>query len=423
MFKKKFLLLFIPLLCSVSSQLSFAQDLNSILSRLVYDANESYESGRSVMLSIEDGEIYTSTKLVPAAADGSNAPKTANAIANNYWGDQSTTTASFEASNPGFASSVPSDINTTALSQAVADLVSPGNSLSNYNGTPIIARLNVRGHIGTGDDERFMAFKLTGSADVMVRAVGDALSAYSLTNLLVDPEMRLYKYNDANDLSAGSTEQTAGSNDNYTTHAQSSTIVSEAATIFPAITLQSSEAASLTTLSSGYYSNQVFDKSYSASNGSRIGWVGVDMTSNDGSATFTSVATRGIVKPGDGAMFAGFEIIGDSSQTRKIFVRGRGASLADFGVSNVMSDAQLQLFRYTNAEKTESELIQLNDNYTSQSNASEIAAKAKELLNVDLQATDPGMILDLAPGYYTIQFESADGATGNGWIGIDDITE
>ena len=300
---------------------------------------------------------------------------------------------------------------------------STGNSLSGYNGTPIIARLNVRGHIGTGDDERFMAFKLTGSADVMVRAVGDALSAYSLTNLLVDPEMRLYKYNDANDLSAGSTEQTAGSNDNYTTHAQSSTIVSEAATIFPAITLQSSEAASLTTLSSGYYSNQVFDKSYSASNGSRIGWVGVDMTSNDGSATFTSVATRGIVKPGDGAMFAGFEIIGDSSQTRKIFVRGRGASLADFGVSNVMSDAQLQLFRYTNAEKTESELIQLNDNYTSQSNASEIAAKAKELLNVDLQATDPGMILDLAPGYYTIQFESADGATGNGWIGIDDITE
>ena len=33
------------------------------------------------------------------------------------------------------------------------------------------------------------------------------------------------------------------------------------------------------------------------------------------------------------------------------------------------------------------------------------------------------MMLDLSPGYYTIQFESVDGATGNGWIGIDDITE
>ena len=411
------------ILLTLCFRVGFAQtdELNSLLSGLVYDPNKSYPVKSAVMISLDDGEIYTSSQEVPAASDGSNGPNGANA--STYWSDSTTTTQKFEQDNPTFLTEIPSDINTTALSQAVADLTNPGNSLSNYNGTPIIARLNVRGHIGTGDDERFMAFKLTGSADVMVRAVGDALSAYSLTNLLVDPEMRLYKYNDANDLSAGSTEQTAGSNDNYTTHAQSSTIVSEAATIFPAITLQSSEAASLTTLSSGYYSNQVFDKSYSASNGSRIGWVGVDMTSNDGSATFTSVATRGIVKPGDGAMFAGFEIIGDSSQTRKIFVRGRGASLADFGVSNVMSDAQLQLFRYTNAEKTESELIQLNDNYTSQSNASEIAAKAKELLNVDLQATDPGMILDLAPGYYTIQFESADGATGNGWIGIDDITE
>lgn len=45
------------------------------------------------------------------------------------------------------------------------------------------------------------------------------------------------------------------------------------------------------------------------------------MTSNDGSATFTSVGTRGIVKPDDGAMFEGFEIIGDSSeQERYLFV-------------------------------------------------------------------------------------------------------
>ena len=31
------------------------------------------------------------------------------------------------------------------------------------------------------------------------------------------------------------------------------------------------------------------------------------MTSNDGSATFTSVATRGIVKPGDGAILQGLK--------------------------------------------------------------------------------------------------------------------
>ena len=263
--------LFLVVLFTCTSQVGLAQsdELTAIFAELVYNPDTPYSAGSAVMISLEDGEIYTSIIDVPAAADGSNGPNGANA--STYWSDSNKTTETFEEQNPTFLNDIPSDINTTALSAQVAALANPGNSLSNYSGTPIIARLNVRGHIGTGDDERFMAFKLTGSADVMVRAVGDALSAYSLTNLLVDPEMRLYKYNDANDLSAGSTEQTAGSNDNYTTHAQSSTIVSEAATIFPAITLQSSEAASLTTLSSGYYSNQVFDKSYSASNGSRIG--------------------------------------------------------------------------------------------------------------------------------------------------------
>lgn len=204
MFKKKFLLLFIPLLCSVSSQLSFAQDLNSILSRLVYDANESYESGRSVMLSIEDGEIYTSTKLVPAAADGSNAPKTANAIANNYWGDQSTTTASFEASNPGFASSVPSDINTTALSQAVADLVSPSNATARLLGIstrgPVSKTVGMTGAVAvTGSGTKKVAFMAKGTT---------MLATDATINVVKDPKIQVLQ----ND---GSGWTVLGENDNH----------------------------------------------------------------------------------------------------------------------------------------------------------------------------------------------------------------
>jgi hypothetical protein len=129
MLRKKFLFLFIPFLCLISSQFAFAQDLNSILSRLIYQPNEPYESGRSVILSIEDGEIYTSTKFVPAASDGSNAPKTANAIANEYWGDQTVTTLAFAQSNPNFESSVP-DMNTTELSLQVAGMLNPALTIT-----------------------------------------------------------------------------------------------------------------------------------------------------------------------------------------------------------------------------------------------------------------------------------------------------
>jgi|TARA_B110000438_G_scaffold111782_2_gene109706 hypothetical protein len=359
-------------------------------------------------LVIYNGTTYIASQTVTASQ---GAPTTAT----SYWSSLDVVAGS-KSTPTGQPGSTPDTSSLSGLSV-------PSDTNATYSGIPMIARISVRGHVGTADDERFMAFKLAGTASVMVRAVGDALGAYGLTNLMIDPEMRLYKYNNSADLSQGSTEQADGSNDDYGTRSEVSTIVSESAKIFPALTLQSKEAASLLSLTTGYYSNQVFDKSYSAANGSKISWVGVDMTGIDGSASFTSVATRGIVKPGDGAMYAGFEIVGNSSQTRKIFVRGRGPSLGLFGVTNVMTDPQLQLFKYTNDEKTASQLVQLNDNYTSQSNASEIAAKAKSLLSMDLDSKDPGMILDLAPGYYTIQFESVDGATGNGWIGIDDITE
>ena len=64
-----------------------------------------------------------------------------------------------------------------------------------------------------------------------------------------------------------------------------------------------------------------------------------------------------------------------------------------------------------------------SDNYTDENNAAEIAAKGKSILGIDMDSNEPGVILDLSPGYYTIQFESVDGASGIGWIGIDDITE
>ena len=44
-------------------------------------------------------------------------------------------------------------------------------------------------------------------------------------------------------------------------------------------------------------------------------------------------------------------------------------------------------------------------------------------MGASLDAKDPGMLLDLEPGYYTVILESNDGSTGNGWIGIDDVSE
>ena len=297
-----------------------------------------------------------------------------------------------------------------------------GGGTSTVAPGPYISSVNVRGHVGTKDDERYMSFNLSGSANVMVRAVGPFLGDLGLENVMVDPNMRLTQFKDATDLTAGSDAITEGDNDNYTTSSEKSTIETEGANLNPVITLKDVESAAYLSLESGYYSSQVFDNSYSAENGSRIGWVGVDMIGSDGSARFTSVSARGVVKPGDGAMFGGFEILGDTSETRKIFIRGRGPSFTGL-LDGLLSDPQFQLFKFTDEARTISELVKMSDNYIDESNAAEIASKATSILGIDLDEKEPGVIVDLSPGYYTIQFESVDGASGIGWIGIDDITE
>ena len=412
MFKKKFLLLFIPLLCSVSSQLSFAQDLNSILSRLVYDPNEAYESGRSVMLSIEDGEIYTSTKLVPAEADGSNAPKTANAIANNYWGDQSTTTASFEASNPDFASSVPSDINTTALSQAVAELANPNDAR--------IVSVNVRGTIGVGDDKRIMGFRMDGTADVLLRGVGPALANFGIpsSTLLPDPKITLYRYING-DPAQGSERVPEGDNDNYTSNSNSSDIETVRASYALDIPTNPSQAISMPNLSQGFYTSQVED----VGGQTGIGWAGVDLSYPEiASTSFLHVSARGIVQTTE-YMFAGFQITGQG--TRKLYIRGRGPSLADFGVTGVMPDPIIKVFKYDDDTFSSSTLLDENDDYTSNSNSADILNYSTSLYGWPaINGKGSALILDLEEGYYTVQLISNSTTNnGNGWIGVDDITE
>ncbi len=282
-----------------------------------------------------------------------------------------------------------------------------------------IVRVNVRGYIGTGDDMRILGFKLSGSADILLRGVGPALGDYGLTGLISDPTMKLYKYDNADDITQGSTENTDAANDDYTSNANASDIVSTGSSITPVTTLRSVEAASLVALTSGFYTSWIWDKN----NATGVGWAGVDMKDTSASASFTHVSARGVVKPGDGAMFGGFEITGTAGNTRKIFIRGRGVSLSNWGVSGTMTDPFIRLYKYTDQAKTQSSLVTENDNYTSSSSSSSIASYATSLMGASLDSKDPGMLLDLEPGYYTVILESNDGSTGNGWIGIDDVSE
>ena len=377
------------------------------LTELVYDSSKTYNKGDSVIPSATDTELYTAKTTVPAGQNGP--PNTA------YWQTAEEYSTELQNSYSGTVSTPPSSdsIDTSEISNlGTPDTNSSGDTDGGgyTSGTPKIVRMSVRGHIGTGDDERFMRFAVNGDVNVMVRAIGPALgdlSADLAPISLIDPNLSIFK---------GQDELPAYHNDNYTARSEASDIESISQSLSVVIPIKPVESASIGDYSTGTYYANVRDKSYSASYGTRVGWVGADITDTSASGGFSGVSTRGVIKPGDGSMFASFEIVGDANSTRRMFIRARGASLANFGVKNVLSNINLKLF-YLGGD-----LIKQSNDYTSESNKGEIETQAKALFG-DLDSTDAGMIIDLKPAYYTIWVESETGATGVGWIGVDDITQ
>jgi hypothetical protein len=364
-----------------------------------YEADRQYAIGDFIAVESVDNNV---TYRVDGDSSGNVPPIGTPVTDTNYF-----TSLADETPDEG-----PTEARPEAPSQAVQNS-QPGVPGGSLGGSKIV-RMSVRGHIGSGDDERFMRLAVSGNVNVMVRAIGPSLGDLdsSLAHIsLLNPEMFI---SDSN-----GNQLTSNNNDDYIKRSEFSQIESISNSLSVVIPIKDIESASIADYSSGTYFINVRDKSYSSSYGTRIGWVGADITDTNASGGFTGVSTRGVIKPDSGSMFASFEIVGDANSTRKIFIRARGASLANLGVSNVLSNISFKLFKLGGVEP---ELIDWNNNYKiDNTNYQEIASQALSFYGA-LDDTDAGLILDLKPAYYSIWAQSETGSTGVGWVGIDDIT-
>ena len=178
---------------------------------------------------------------------------------------------------------------------------------------------------------------------------------------------------------------------------------------------------SLTSLSSGFYTSQMEDTDGTSTG---IGVAAVDLTDTSGSAAFTHLSSRGQVSTGE-FMFGSFQITGTG--TRKVFIRGRGPSLSIYGVTGVMADTNLVVFKYQNDpnDTVPASQIASNDDFGTDANSTSISSYSTALYGWPvIDAKESGLILTLGPGYYSCQLQSTSPSNdGNGWIGIDDVTD
>jgi hypothetical protein len=305
-----------------------------------------------------------------------------------------------------------------------------------------IVRVNIRGTVApdkqvggaTVPGARIVSFKLafddgstTSTSDVMVRGIGSGLKGTEGgTNYAQDytplANPKLYVNRFADDLSGSSVPVTDNS-DWGTQRAEnkaSSLLPTEAAKMSIPIDLNVLDAAAIYPFIYGFYTFPV--QSQSGSSG--VAWVGADKINlNDGSR-FTHCSCRGDVGTGGDIMILSFEIVGDSTATKKVLVRGRGPSLEHLGVtSGYLNDASLEVFKFDSNWVAQPLVGQnsTNDNWTTNNDAT-IDQVAKSLdFNVGLDNLDPAVFLQLGPGYYTAKLKGNGNTTGIGWVAVDEV--
>jgi hypothetical protein len=254
---------------------------------------------------------------------------------------------------------------------------------------PQALNLSTRGVVSSGDGVLIGGFIITGTEPktVVLRALGPSLSSFGLSGVLNDPVLSLY--NSSNTLIT--------TNDNWQSDPHNADIQKNG--LAPANLL---ESATFQSLAPGAYTVIVTGKNSAQG----IGLVELYDLSPQSNSKLANMSTRGSVGTVDDVLISGF-IVGDVGSAT-VIVRALGPSLANFGVSGVLSDPTLTIYDSTGTA------IASNDNWQDNVNSIDVQKNSLSPPN----ASESALVLHLPAGAYTAIETGADGGTGIGLLEI-----
>lgn len=263
------------------------------------------------------------------------------------------------------------------------------------SGTARLVNIATRAQIGGTAGTPIAGFVIAGSGTkpMLVRAVGPGLTSFGVTGALADPSLSLV-----------SGTSTIATNDNWLA-ADAGTFAAVGAFAF---TVGSRDAALVSPLATGAYSTPV-----GAGGGSGVTLL--EVYDADSAATPTAqlinASTRAFVGTGESVLIPGFVISGTGSV--KLLIRAAGPALTPLGVTGALADPQITLYSGAAA-------IASNDNWSSASNAAEIAATATSVgaFAFGAGSRDAALLVTLSAGAYTASISGVGGTTGTALMEI-----
>jgi hypothetical protein len=255
------------------------------------------------------------------------------------------------------------------------------------------SNLSVRAAPGTASESLIVGFVLaSGKKRILVRAVGPGLSSLSESELKTFPDPHLTLY--AGDALTASNAGWDGSE-----------IMRQAFAEVGAFPLQdkSTDAAILATLAPKAYTAVV--------SGTGKGVVLAEIYDADPTADparrLINLSARAHVGKGDDTLIAGFVFGG--RKPWKVLIRSVGPSLSKLGMTGVLSDPQLDLYRKNTR-------LEHNDNWGGSSTLSKTFTQVGAFALAGATSKDAAIITTLDPGAYTAVVSGVNATTGNALV-------
>jgi hypothetical protein len=239
-------------------------------------------------------------------------------------------------------------------------------------------RVAIGGFIVQGND----------SKPVLVRGLGPSLTAFGVTNVLLDPFLELR--------GPGGLIM---SNDNWMEspqRAQFEGTVFQPSDNREAVVVASVPPENYTVILSGVGGT------------TGVGLIEIYDRNQAVDAELANISTRGFVQTGENVMIGGF-ILGNTTGNTGVVVRGLGPSLADFGVTDFLADPTLEL------RSQDGTVLVANDDWMDN------PASAAQLTLVGLAPQHPdeaAIFTSLPPGQFTAILAGRNGGVGVGLVEI-----
>lgn len=263
-----------------------------------------------------------------------------------------------------------------------------------------LVNLSVRANAGTGGDGLIVGFVIDGlsSKPVLIRGVGPALNDFGVAGALADPQLSLY-----------SGAVVTASNDNWSANENAAQIAGTSVRVGAfRLAEQASDAALMATLQNGAYTVQVSGKDSSKG----VALVEVYDAATSGSGKLVNLSVRANIGTGAEVPNVGFVVAGAGART--VMIRAVGPALGAFGVTDAISDPQIELFRGSTR-------LDSNDNWGGSTSLTAAFVQVGAFAFADPSSRDAVLVATLAPGAYTVVVSGVNGTKGIGLVEVYDL--